>query len=52
MKERKLAWLAAMFNGTGIGLLISPAFVPEMALWNIVGFVFLIPGIYFTNKAL
>lgn len=47
-----MSWLAAIFNGAGIGFLIIPAFRPELAGWNLLGFVPLAIGIYFTNKAL
>lgn len=45
-------WLSVIFNGTGLALLISPAFMPEMIGYSPFGFVFLGIGIYFINKAL
>ena len=47
-----MKWLAPIFCGTGIGLLISPAFVPTMVGWNMLGFVFVGIGFYFTGQAL
>lgn len=46
------AWLSVIFNGTGLALLISPAFMIEMIWYSPLGFVLLGIGIYFTNKAL
>jgi hypothetical protein len=47
-----MKFIAPIFLGSGIGLLISPAFVPSLALWNMFGFLPLIIGFYFTGKAL
>ena len=45
-----MKWLTTIFIGTGIGLLISPAFVPEMQLYNMTGFIFVAIGWYFMGK--
>ena len=49
--SKTMTCLAALFNGMGIGFLISPAFVPELAVWNLLGFVFVGVGFYFTGRA-
>jgi hypothetical protein len=42
--------LAPIFLGSGIGLLISPAFVEEMIWWNNTGFLLLPIGVFFAGK--
>ena len=44
--------LAPIFLGSGIGLLVTPAFVWHMIGWNMFGFLVIVPGLYFCNKAL
>ena len=44
--------LAPVFIGTGLGLLISPAFVPEFHGWNLLGFIGLVIGANFADKVL
>ena len=52
MRDKIYAGLGALFMGAGIGLLITPAFVYHMIGWNLFGFLVMIPGLYFINKAL
>ena len=37
-------WIAAGLMGSGIGLLILPAFVPEFAMYNLMGIPVAIAG--------
>jgi hypothetical protein len=44
--------LAVIFCGSGIGILISPAFVPKLAIWNLLGFPSVFIGAWFISKSL
>lgn len=39
-----IAIFCPVLMGSGIGILISPAFIPELAEWNLLGFVLVFGG--------
>jgi hypothetical protein len=45
-----MIFLAIIFTGGGIGLLISPAFVEQMVWWNMLGLPCVFIGWYFMGK--
>lgn len=45
------AFLGPVFMGSGIGVLISPAFNSAMVNWNLLGVILVGSGIHFINQA-
>ena len=45
-----MKYLATLFTGSGIGILISPAFAPEMIIYNLIGFPLVFIGWFFLGK--